>query len=156
MAQRIVVQDGRVIYTSSDPTTVDVDFSIAGNLDVSKNISIAGNPLPTTRSTILNYNSASIVTALSLPANSIVLNVEVVIYTTFNGSPTLSVGITGNISKYAQTGAINLNDVVGDVSYVYSGRTPNVSAETVRLYYAAGGATVGQARVIITYIGLNV
>lgn len=151
MAQRIVVQDGRVIYTSSDPTTVDVDFSILGNLSVTGNITVAGSAIPAVNSTTLNFNSSAIVSALSLPSGSIILSIEVVIDTTFDGLPTVSVGITGDTSKYASTSSIDLLDVPEDVSLVFNGKTPTVSDETVNLYYTAGGATVGSARVIITY-----
>jgi hypothetical protein len=156
MAQRVIIQDGRVIYTSSDPTTVDVEFSIAGSLDASGNISIAGDPAPTVSSTTLNFNSASIVSAVFLPTNSVILSIEVVVDTTFNGAPTVSVGITGNTSKYATTSSIDLLDAPEDVSLIYNGKTPTVSDENVNLYYTAGGASVGSARVIITYTRLTV
>jgi len=156
MAQRVIVQDGRVIYTSSDPTTTDVNFSIAGNLEVSGNITIAGESVPTVSSVDLNFNSASIVSAIFLPTNSIILSIEVVIDATFDGTPTLSVGITGNTSKYATTSSINLLDAPEDVSLIYNGKTPTVSDENVNLYYTAGGASVGSARVIITYTRLTV
>jgi hypothetical protein len=156
MAQRVIVQDGRVIYTSSDPTTTDVNFSIAGNLEVSSNITIAGESVPSVSSTDLAFNSAAIVSAVFLPTNSIILSIEVIIDATFDGAPTVSVGVTGDTSKYAATSSIDLLDVPEGVSLVYNGKIPTISDENVNLYYTAGGATVGSARVIITYTRLTV
>lgn len=45
MAQRVVVQDGKISYTSSDPTLLDVDFGVAGVISVTKQLNIGNDPL---------------------------------------------------------------------------------------------------------------
>lgn len=45
MAQRVIVQDGIVQYASSDPTTLNMDFSVAGEVNVTKKINVGDNPL---------------------------------------------------------------------------------------------------------------
>lgn len=155
MAQKIKIQDGRVVYTSTDPSVVDVNFTIEGTLDGTKNITVAGYSVPVTSITTLNFDSAATVTALDLPADTTVLTVEVIVDTTFDGAPTLSVGTSGDNSRYATTVDINLLDTPESSSLVYSGKTPNVLAETVNLYYTSGGATVGSARVVITHVRTN-
>jgi hypothetical protein len=45
MAQRVIVQDGIVLYTASDPLSVDMDFSVAGQVNVSKQVNIGDDLL---------------------------------------------------------------------------------------------------------------
>lgn len=40
MAQRIVVQDGKVLYTAPDPLAVDIDFTINGLFNVTKQVNV--------------------------------------------------------------------------------------------------------------------
>ena len=44
MAQKIIVQDGLIAYTSSDPTQF-VDFNIAGQLNVAANLNVGNDPV---------------------------------------------------------------------------------------------------------------
>lgn len=45
MAQKIKVQDGVVVYSTTDPLTTDLDFGIRGNLDVKTSVSVGDDPL---------------------------------------------------------------------------------------------------------------
>ena len=45
MAKRVVVQDGKVLYQSSDPGSLDMDFSVSGVVNVSNQVNVGDNPL---------------------------------------------------------------------------------------------------------------
>lgn len=42
MAQKITVQDGKILYSSSDPTIVDIEMNILGKAHVTKEITVGG------------------------------------------------------------------------------------------------------------------
>jgi len=44
MAQRIIVQDGKVLYSASDPSN-DVDFNVAGVANITKQVNVGNDPL---------------------------------------------------------------------------------------------------------------
>jgi len=44
MAQRVIVQDGVVSYRSSDPGSLDMDFSVSGSVNVTNQVNIGDNP----------------------------------------------------------------------------------------------------------------
>jgi len=99
--------------------------------------------------TSVNFGSGGTISAFTLPANAIIDKVMVIVDTAFDGTPTLSVGDSGNNSKFMGSGDNLLTladrfDVFTDV--------PAVGTSTaVEIYYSAGGATVGSARVLATY-----
>lgn len=45
MAQQIKVQDGIVVYSTSDPIATDIDFTVRGLLNITKEVNIGDNPL---------------------------------------------------------------------------------------------------------------
>ncbi len=45
MAQRVVVQDGKVLYVTSDPLSLDMDFNISGQLAVTKQVNVGDDIL---------------------------------------------------------------------------------------------------------------
>lgn len=65
--------------------------------------------------TTVAYDTASPVAMLTLPANSIVHQVEVVIDTPFNGTaPVMSVGVAGTTSKFMGTTGVDLKGTAKD------------------------------------------
>jgi hypothetical protein len=86
----------------------------------------------------------------STPSGAIIEKVKVIIDTPFNGTPTLTVGIAGTTAKYMGAAQNNLNGVAAD-SYESTPNLPSTAGESLIATYAAGGATVGSARIIVSY-----
>lgn len=101
-------------------------------------------------STSLAFGTSSPVAMFSTGSADIVDYIDVVIDTAFNGTPSLSIGITGTASKYAGTGDIDLTAAAGTSFQIH----PNLNAQGIEALiatYSAGGATAGAARVIVHY-----
>lgn len=45
MAQRVIVQDGKVLYATSDPLSLDMDFSVVGQVNVTKQVNVGDDIL---------------------------------------------------------------------------------------------------------------
>jgi hypothetical protein len=101
--------------------------------------------------TSLVYNSASSIIALELPANATILNIQVVIDQTFTGTPEISIGISGNITKYSSTSDVNLLSIAETTFVINPGKLPIGFDETINIYYASNSAVTGAARIIISY-----
>lgn len=106
-----------------------------------------------TDSTVINFNSSSPVALFTLPANARILAIEYYATTPYvGGTPTLSVGVTGNVASYAPTTAFDLKDAATAGVYEYN---PNnsVSGTTTALIatLTAGGATAGSGELVIYY-----
>jgi hypothetical protein len=100
--------------------------------------------------TSLAFGSASPVTMFSTGASDIIDSVEIVIDTAFNGAPTLSIGIAGTTSKYGSSTDIDLTQVAGTTIQLHPGLAAQ-GAEALIATYAAGGASVGAARILVHY-----
>ena len=85
----------------------------------------------------------------TLPANAIIDHVDVIVDTAFDGTPSLTVGVSGDTARYMGSGDNFLNEVA--VWRTHPGIDANVSTEALIATYSAGGATVGSARVIVAY-----
>lgn len=103
----------------------------------------------TTGSRSIAFGSTSPVAMFTLPVNAVVNNVRVIVDVAFNGTPSLSIGVAGTTSKYMSATQMDLSAV--GISEVYPGLTPLGTTEAIIATYAAGGATVGSARVEIDY-----
>ncbi len=118
----------------------------AGNLSW---VASSSGATDTTVQIPLAFGSAATVSVMTLPANAVIESLEMVVDTAFDGTPTASVGTTTNNSKYMGSGDMNLNVAAG------WSVNPNVAADTaseaLNIYYTAGGATVGAARLLLTY-----
>lgn len=112
----------------------------------------AGSTASSTKidSTALAFGTASPVTMFSTGAGDMIVSVSVIITTAFNGTPSLSVGITGTTSKYASATDIDLTQPAGTVIELSPGLTPQ-GVEALIATYAAGGATAGAAQIIVEY-----
>jgi len=101
-------------------------------------------------STAIAFGSTSPIAMFSTGVDDIVDYIEVVVDTAFNGTPSLSIGITGTTSKYAGTTDIDLTQVATTAFQIH----PNLPAQGVEnliATYAQGGASAGAARVIVHY-----
>lgn len=100
--------------------------------------------------TSVAFGSAATVALFTLPANSVIDRVSVIVDTAFDGTPTLSVGVNGgSASKYVGSGDNTL--LVADRYDVPNQQAAVGGTEALEFYYAAGGATVGAGRVLVTY-----
>lgn len=102
--------------------------------------------------TTLAFGSTSPLAMFSLPANAVVRAVRVIVDTAFNGTPTLSVGISGTTSKYMASTQVDLTAAAGTVFEVNPGLAANGSGESLIATYAAGGASAGSARIEVDYV----
>lgn len=100
-------------------------------------------------STNITFGSTPPVSMFTLPANAIIDHVDVIVDTAFDGTPSMSIGLAGDTARYMGAGDNNLTEVA--VWRTHPGIQANVSTEALIATYAAGGATVGSARVIVAY-----
>ena len=111
----------------------------------------AGNDKIITDTTSLAFGSTSPTAMFTLPANAVVQNVFVVIDTTFNGTPSLSVGITGTTSKYLASTQVDLTQPATTAFELQPGLPSVGTPENLIFTYAAGGASAGAARILVCY-----
>lgn len=105
-----------------------------------------------TDTTSLAFGSAATVAMYNHPANAVMIRARVIIDTPFNGTPSLSVGVVGTLSKYVASTDLDLvNYPAGTVFEVNPGKVSVGSVEAIIATYAAGGATVGAARIEADY-----
>jgi hypothetical protein len=101
-------------------------------------------------STSFAFGSSSTITAFTLPANAVVDRVTVIVDSAFDGTPTMSVGVSGgSASQYVGTGDVALT-VADRYDVPYQGQA-DASSEGIEIYYTAGGASAGAGRVLVTY-----
>lgn len=101
--------------------------------------------------TLLAYGSTSPLSLFTLPANAMLLKVQVIVDTAFSGGTgaSLSVGVSGTTSKYVSSTQV---DLTTPATYeIEPGVIPDASSETLIATYAANGATAGAARIITSY-----
>lgn len=112
----------------------------------------AGNDKPVVDTTTLAFGSTSPVTMFTLPANAVIQAIRVVIDTAFNGTPTISVGIAGNTSKYLGSTDVDLTAAAKTEFEVNPSEPAVGSTEALIITYSAGGAAAGSARVLVEYV----
>jgi hypothetical protein len=71
--------------------------------------------------TSLAFGTTSPLALFSTGAGDIIDEIEVIIDTAFNGTPTVSIGVSGTTSKYAGTGDIDLTQAAGTVIQIHPG-----------------------------------
>ena len=100
--------------------------------------------------TSLAFGTTSPLALFSTPASAVIHKVEVVIDTAFNGTPTLTIGITGTTSKYMASAQNLLTRPAGD-AYEVNPKLPATAGESLIATYSAGGATIGAGRILVYY-----
>jgi hypothetical protein len=103
----------------------------------------------TVDTTSFAFGSTSPVAMFTLPANAVIDKVTLIVDTIFDGTPSVSVGISGTASKYL--GATDVDLATADRYDVPNQLDADASPEALIITYAAGGATAGAARVLVTY-----
>lgn len=102
-------------------------------------------------STSFIFSDSSPITLFTLPANAVVMAVHVIVDTVFDGTPTLSVGISGTPAKYMATTENDLKSGTGDRWTSHPNEIPVGTTEALIGTYAQGSATAGAARVLVDY-----
>jgi len=102
--------------------------------------------------TTVAHNTASPAALLTLPANAVVHQVEVIIDTAFDGSaPTMSVGIAGTTSKYLGTTDVNLKGTAKDRYMTHPGEQASGGTEDIIATLVPDGSSNGSARIQVYY-----
>jgi len=137
--------DGQVLSQRPGTASGVIEFELidAGN-------TASSNKLDTTS---LAFGAASPVTMFNMAAGNVVTVVDVIIDTPFNGTPSISVGITGTTSKYVASTQVDLTAVASTIFRVNPGLPAPVATEALIVTYAGGGASAGAARILV-YFGV--
>lgn len=100
--------------------------------------------------TALEYGDSSPVTMFTKPANTLVSKVQVFVDVAFDGTaPALSIGISGQTSKYMAATDVDLTTV--GVYEVTPDAAAAIAAEPLIATYNADGSAVGAARIRVFY-----
>lgn len=111
----------------------------------------AGTDKDVTDTTSVAFGSSSPITMFGKANAAVVKTIAIVIDTPFDGTPSLSIGITGTTSKYFAATQVDLTAPAGTVFEINPG-LPAASGETLIGTYSAGGASVGAARILTTTV----
>lgn len=103
-----------------------------------------------TKSTNLAFGTSSPLTLFTTPANTVIDKIQVIIDTQFNGTPTLTVGVSGTTSKY-MTATQNVLTAAAGTKYESNPALPATGGESLIATYSAGSASAGAARIIVHY-----
>ncbi|WP_322979117.1 hypothetical protein [Pseudomonas sp. C11] len=122
----------------------------AGNLSWAS--SAAATNLEATDTTDLAFNSTGTVAMFQLPADAVVRLVAIVIDTAFDGTPSLSIGVTGELSRYLGSTQVDLTAAAGTTFEVDPSAAAEATAQDLIATYSAGGATQGAARMLVSYV----
>ena len=140
----ILVED----LKSQDVDVIKTDG--AGNLSWAADSSATN--LEATDTTDLDFDSTSTVAMFHLPANAVVRKVAIVVDAPFDGTPSLSIGVTGELSRYLGSTQVDLTAAAGTVFEVDPALAAVGAAEDLIATYAAAGATQGTARILVSYV----
>lgn len=150
-----MTHDLTLVMPSGDPAPGQAltVTSFAGNVVTFGYTTVAaGTDKAVVDTTSLVFGSGASVAMFTLPQNAVVRSVKIIIDTAFNGTPTVSIGITGTTSKYMGSTQVDLTAAAGTVFEVDPAVAANTGGtEALIATYAAGGATVGAARIEVEY-----
>ncbi len=112
----------------------------------------AGTDKVVVDTTSLAFGTTSPLAMFTRPANAVVLLQQIVIDTAFDGTPSVSIGISGTTSKYMSSTAVDLTAAAGTVFEVNPGLPAVGSTEAMIATYSAGSASAGAARILTHYV----
>ena len=143
-----------VVWPAGDPApnqAVTVASLVGDVITLQYTTIAAGNDKIVVDTTTLAFGDSSPKAMFTLPANAVVREVRFIIDTAFNGTPQVSVGITGTTSKYVATSLVDLTQPAETVIVVTPGKAAVGSTEAIIATYSAGGASAGSARIEVAY-----
>lgn len=132
--------------------TADFVLKTDGAGSLSWGASADATNLEATDTTDLDFDSTGTVAMFQLPANAVVRLAAVVVDAPFDGTPSLSIGVTGELSRYMGSTQVDLTSAAGTVFEVDPATVAEVTAQDLIATYSAGGATVGAARILVSYV----
>lgn len=100
--------------------------------------------------TTLAFDSTSPVAMFTTGAGDVINEVRIIIDTAFDGTPSVSIGISGSTSKYMGATSVDLTAAAATVFTVHPGLAAQ-GAESLIATYSAGSASVGSARIEVAY-----
>ncbi len=143
-----------VVFPSADPAPGQLlgVASLAGDILTLQWISSgSGADKVGMEVTAIAFGDSSPVAMFSLPATAVIDKIKVIVDEPFDGAPQLSIGISGQTSKYMAANQIDLTDAAATAFQV----SPNLPAagiiEALIATYSAGGATEGSGRILVYY-----
>lgn len=98
--------------------------------------------------TTLAFGTASPLALFTTGGGDVITKIQIIVDTGFNGTPSVSIGISGTVSKYMAATEVDLT--VAGVYEVHPGLTAQ-GAESLIATYSAGGASAGSARILVYY-----
>jgi hypothetical protein len=110
-----------------------------------------GADKPVFDTTTVGFGASSPVAMFTKPANAVSLTCRIIVDTAFDGTPSMSIGIAGDTSKFVPSTAIDLT-TAGIYEFDVSAVASVGTTEDVIATYSAGSASVGSARIIYAYV----
>lgn len=104
-----------------------------------------------TDTTSLAFGTSSPLALFATSATAVIKDVLVVIDTPFDGTPSVSIGVAGTASKYMASTEVDLTAPAA-TGFMVHPNLPAQGVESLIATFSAGGATVGAARILITFV----
>lgn len=145
----------QVVWPSADPSPGQAltVASLAGDVLTLQYSTVAGGTDKlVVDTTTIAFGTGSPATMFTLPANAVVTKVQVIVDEEFDGTPSGSIGISGQTSKYMGSTQMDLTAAAGTVFEVNPGLEAEAGTEALIFTYSAGGATEGSARALVYYV----
>lgn len=145
----------QVIFPSGDPSPGQAltVLSFVGDVITLQWSTVAGGADKTVvDTTTLAFGASSPLAMFTNPGTDVILLIEVIVDTAFNGTPSLSIGITGTTSKYMPSTAIDLTMAATTIFEWKPGLPAAGSPENLIATYSAGGASAGSARILVHHV----
>lgn len=102
--------------------------------------------------TELAFGDTSPLAMFTKPDGAIIEKVQVIIDEPFDGTPSLSIGVTGTTSKFMGSTEVDLTAAASTVFEVVPGEEAGSGTEALIATYAAGSASQGAARILVSYV----
>lgn len=141
-----------VLMLPANKGTAGYALTTDGNGNLSWASSAAATNLEATDTTDLEFDSTGTVAMFQLPANAVVRLVAIIVDAPFDGTPSLSIGVTGELSRYLGSTQVDLTAAAGTVFEVDPAAAAEATAQDLIATYSAGGATEGAARMLVSYV----
>lgn len=117
-----------------------------GNLDWASTASTSACDKVDTTS--LAFGTSSPVTLFTTGGSDVITKIQIIVDTAFDGTPSVSIGISGTTSKYMASSAVDLTAT--GIYEVHPGLAAQ-GAEALIATYSAGSAAQGAARILVYY-----
>jgi len=141
----------RTIVLPPDAGTNGFALLTDGAGNTSWGVVATGTDRDITDTTALAFGSGATVAMYTHPLGGVIQSIQIIIDTPFNGTPTVSIGIAGTVSKYMAATQVDLTAAAGTIFEVCPAVAAAAGAEALIATYSAGGASAGAARILTTY-----